>query len=551
MGTNDIKKLEKIYNFELEKIKDCHWQFINNGWNKFTSTKRHRNSPYKTYTESKMGDIRKYLNKKLGVLPVYYFLEHILKVDVDLPGPLKHIDKGLLLLFALVTGRSCREMGEFIPPASFSKLQSKFYTSRGEIFEKDIDYRLINMFSSPEFRRISAILNNPQELNSITAIVDGYDWSVTSLEDITDYGERARYSRKLGKPGFRTQFVISRDNIILQVSESEPCNLLGDNSMLLKMNVGKTLSSIDVLGTDGGYFYNEQLGLKKEQFRKPYRKTNEKLTAEEASYRDNFNKSFSAFRGRIETNFRDINQQFKFLDKINRSREPDINRLNMKVKICAILRNIFIFQKLYNIEVPPENGAWLDENFNFYEEKAVLIPPENSDGAGYFEFDQNLNLTFLANYKIEEETGKVCLKETTLEQILNNNKDIDTSQKEERHNINKILTHKTTVGGTIQYYISWKGFGTSANRWVDESDIDKDPVCKYLKHRYYKLNKQPPENSAYYKEIVGQVDLLKYIASLCKDEKRLMEVCAVYSGELFKPGKKRTRSTHSTSSKSM
>jgi hypothetical protein len=47
------------------------------------------------------------------------------------------------------------------------------YCFRGENFEEELDFKLSNMFSSPNFRQINSILNNPSELGSITAIVDG------------------------------------------------------------------------------------------------------------------------------------------------------------------------------------------------------------------------------------------------------------------------------------------------------------------------------------------------------------------------------------------
>jgi hypothetical protein len=351
-----LSNLQKIQDFELKKIRDNSWGFVYNGWSKFVSTKRHRNSPYKTYNPDKMRYIRNYLKDNLGILPVYYFLEYILKVDKDLAGPMRHIDKGLIILFTLVTGKSCRDMADFMPRSSFSKLQTEFYGTRGEKFEEELDFKLKTMFSSPSFRQASSLLNNPTEFNTVTAIADGYDWLATTREGVKDYGDRLRYSRKLHKPGYRTQFIVSCDNLILQVSNSEPCNLFSDNRMLIDMDPTKSLSDKDVVATDGGYHYNSKSGLTPQQLRKPFRKDSK-----------NFAESIVKYR-------KDFNQQFKYMGKTTRVIEPTASRLNLKVKICALLRNIYLFQELYNVETTAENAQWLNESFNFNSDEQILTP---------------------------------------------------------------------------------------------------------------------------------------------------------------------------------
>lgn len=535
-------ELQSVQNFELEKIKNNSWGFIHNGWSKFVSTKRHRNSPYKTYNRDKMRYIRDYLKDKLGILPVYYFLEYILKVDVDLAGPMRHIDKGLLLLFALVSGKSCRGMADFMPPSSFSKLQTEFYNTRGEIFEEELDFKLKTMFSSPSSRQAYSKLNNPKEFDTVTVIADGYDWLATTREGVEDYGNRLRYSRKLHKPGYRTQFIISCDNLILQVSDSEPCSLFSDNAMLIDMEPTKSLSDIDVLATDGGYHYNSKLGLKPEQLRKPFRKDSKKVPDSIADYRKGFNDAFSAFRGKIETSFKDFNQQFKYMDKVTRVIEPTAKRLNLKVKICALLRNIYLFQELYNVEIAAENAQWFNESFNFNSDEQILTPPEEMCPPIYMEFDKNLETTFFARYNIDKETGEVSytINQPGMPQDLALDCE-NNSGGEKRYNVQKIVRHKESPDGSVEYYISWEGFSGSSNTWEPESSIDKEVVCKYLVHNYLNLNKAPPKKSMYYSSIVGQVSLFKYLLKVCNNKEKLLELCDYHTDGLDEPENKRAR----------
>ena len=64
--------------------------------------------------------IKKKLEKKLGVFQVYVFLTQILH-KLYLPGPHRHVEKGLLLLYQLVEGKSINGMEDYISYSTFHK----------------------------------------------------------------------------------------------------------------------------------------------------------------------------------------------------------------------------------------------------------------------------------------------------------------------------------------------------------------------------------------------------------------------------------------------
>jgi hypothetical protein len=78
----------------FQQLLDDHWTFLNAGWPTITPRNNHR-------TVSKeirfMPEIKETLNRRLGPIPVYFFLVDIWP-KVKYPGPYKEVEKGLLML---------------------------------------------------------------------------------------------------------------------------------------------------------------------------------------------------------------------------------------------------------------------------------------------------------------------------------------------------------------------------------------------------------------------------------------------------------------------
>ncbi|KAG0999967.1 hypothetical protein G6F27_013786 [Rhizopus arrhizus] len=140
--------------------------------------------------------------QSLGFIPVFFFLVVLFGVQ-DYSGPYNNVEKGILLLYHLVTGCSMEEMGQFIPKSSFHQLHKEFYEKRNSELSKKITKMLARMFSNMRIRLLSALQKNPGEFRHITMFLDGHDTRVSYSGE----SSAAMYSYKLKKSGFRTQMV--------------------------------------------------------------------------------------------------------------------------------------------------------------------------------------------------------------------------------------------------------------------------------------------------------------------------------------------------------
>ncbi|GAA5798310.1 hypothetical protein HPULCUR_003711 [Helicostylum pulchrum] len=159
---------------------------------------------------------------KLRVLPVFVFLtDYFYKIEV--PGAYHHADKGLAILYHLVSGLSIRKMDKYIPFSTFFKIYKSFYVHN----IKDLNLWIEKMNNKDLYcdnimRIIYAKIQNPPKLKNVTCYLDGYDSRIT-YEDINLNKERL-YSFKFKNDGLRTQFIIDINQFILYSSESEFCN---------------------------------------------------------------------------------------------------------------------------------------------------------------------------------------------------------------------------------------------------------------------------------------------------------------------------------------
>ena len=75
-----------------------------------------------------------------GYIPVYYFLVVVLYGNKEYPGPYKKIEKGLILLYHIVSGNPGKDMHELIPYTTFYNLYKKpwitNYTDLNKIVKK-------------------------------------------------------------------------------------------------------------------------------------------------------------------------------------------------------------------------------------------------------------------------------------------------------------------------------------------------------------------------------------------------------------------------------
>ncbi|KAI8328845.1 hypothetical protein BC941DRAFT_488235, partial [Chlamydoabsidia padenii] len=159
--------------------------------------------------------------QRLGVIPVFFFLV-VLFGTQDYSGPYRNVEKGLLLLYHLLTGCSMADMEQFIPKSSFHQLHKEFYEKRSSELSRMMRKMLSSMFSNVKIRILSAMQKNPTEFRHVTLMLDGHDTRASYRGE----SSATMYSYKFKKSGFRTQVCMDINNMILFVSDSFPCHCI-------------------------------------------------------------------------------------------------------------------------------------------------------------------------------------------------------------------------------------------------------------------------------------------------------------------------------------
>ena len=154
-----------------------YWSFLRDDWPVVEREKHHR-SEIKDIAG--IETIRNYVVERLGYIPVYFFLS-ILFSNKDHPGPYRGVEKGLLILYHLLTGASMAQMGQFIPKTSFHAVYRSFYVKQMEWLDARLDECLATMFSNVKLRVMCARAFNPDEFKHVTMMIDGHDSRATYM----------------------------------------------------------------------------------------------------------------------------------------------------------------------------------------------------------------------------------------------------------------------------------------------------------------------------------------------------------------------------------
>jgi hypothetical protein len=473
MNTDSLEELLKI---RIDNI-ISKWKFLENIYKEIEYKELFHRTELKHVNY--IQDIKKELYMKLGALPVFVFLtDYFYKIEV--PGAYHHADKGLLILFHIVSGLSIRKMNKYIPYATFFKIYKRFYVYYGKDLNLWIE-KMSNkdMYCDNIIRIIYAKIKNPPKLKNVTCYLDGYDSRIT-YEDVNLNKERL-YSFKFKNDGLRTQFIIDINKFILFSSNSEFCNDFTDGKMLENIKLEKILNSTDCLMIDGGYplhlnnvieaassrGYDYTL----DSFCFPFRKeANKDLTTTQIS----FNKQVGAFRSDIESFFADYTKIFQRFNKNNIVRITEKHIYNKQIKLCNILYNIMIAVKLYEINVVDNYlfSLWTEENFKF---KNKYEEPE-------FELECNLY------YKQEHINVRNKYQEDVLSNLIKNLNVTEDNDMIINHKINNsniyeietILSHRTLKNNRNKYLVKWKNYDETT--WENEDNFfEKDCIEEYWK----------------------------------------------------------------------
>lgn len=197
---------------EVNKLKENEWKVIDNYWDSdikiLPNLMNNRTNNYnKLKNISSIQGIKNVLLNKIGVIPVYFFL-NVLFGNYTYTGAYRNIDKGLLLLYQLITGDSNNNMSLLM--GTYKKLYNEFWVIRNKELNKKVDLFLKNMFSNIDIRLINAEIYNPDNLKTPTYIFDTY----SSLYEINR-------SNNISILGYATHFLCDNNGMITYVSETK------------------------------------------------------------------------------------------------------------------------------------------------------------------------------------------------------------------------------------------------------------------------------------------------------------------------------------------
>lgn len=344
---------------EFNDLIEQQWTFFDSGWPTMTPATNHRSS-YKQIGH--MEEIKKILYKRLGAIPVYFFLVAIWPKH-RYAGPYRELDKGLVILYHLVKGLSMEDMAPHIPKSSFHAIYAVFYKTEYSSHNKLISNCLGTMFSTIKIRLLSAKQNNPALFKHVTLHVDGHDTRAKYIGATT----ADMYSYKLKKSGLRTQVVMDCNGMAVFVSKCAPCRNFADGTMLLAMKMERKMHKLDCIAFDGGYpqFIPRLLDnttLTPQNFAHPYRKKKgQSLTAEEVAY----NATFGSFRSGMEALFGELGSTF---EKHNNRKPVLVDKketYNLQLKLCFLLLNIKKMVAMLKMHEEPIHTAWCRDGFEY------------------------------------------------------------------------------------------------------------------------------------------------------------------------------------------
>ena len=440
------------------------WGFFYDTWPEFKPTKYHR----KEIEDIKdIEHVKKVVLDGLGYTPVFFFLTVLFPFKHH-PGPRRNVEKGLLLIYQLITGDSFETMERFIPQSSMHAIHRSFYGKEGCLnteLDKDVNERLLTMFSNIRIRILSAILDNPKGFKHVTLLLDGHDTRGK------EFGEpSAKYfSQKHKKAGFRTQVITDINGMVIGTSESRPCKDHPDGVMFTRMNLD-SIEKEDCVGLDGGYtLFIKQVVQKNRNlhdlnFYHPVRKPkgDELLQVE-----TKFNKELGSLRSSIEAKFGELKNVFeKFHQKPIRTSCAKI--FNLQFKVACLLLNIKKFVALGKLKVEEPHLLW-------YHTAGFDYPSGNT------ELDSFRSLTL--REKIEQ---SITLSKHQAAVLANPDKnrsdidisDIDMSNEEDIFEIEKIEGDRWK-GNSREYLVKWKG--SKETTWLKAKDfITKECIIEYL-----------------------------------------------------------------------
>jgi hypothetical protein len=457
---------------EFKKLFEEKWQFSHNKWPSMDPEKYHR-TEIKDVNEINM--VKNFVLERLGFTTVFFFLSVLFSTQ-HYVGPYRNVEKGLLILYHMLTGVSIAEMGRFIPRSSFYALYKDFWISNYEFLNSTIDNALLEMFSTERIRVLCAKEFNPSGFKHVTLMLDGHDTRASYIN--SSVGSKDFFSYKLKKSGFRTQVCMDINGMVTFVSASAPCALNNDGSMLSNINLTKVVKTIDCLALDGGYTlylsniinFNPHLTL--DNFEFPIRKQHGKhLDQTELT----FNETFGSFRSKIESLFGDLGTIFNRFNNKTVIRVSELNIFTIQLKCAFLMLNMKRTIIAANILNKQHHSLWIQQHFDYpsTSDKSLRLDYKDiTDGGSSLqdklrraddlnELQKQFLLLDIANYSdiFTSDNNDVSMVLATKE------------DSKDSYEIERVIAHRKKRG-QLEYQVKWKDYPESENSWLSRDKFD-------------------------------------------------------------------------------
>ncbi|KAG2215608.1 hypothetical protein INT45_013094 [Circinella minor] len=454
---------------EVKNLVSTKWGFLGKPWPEIHHRFNHR-TVIKDMKGNTIDEIKEVLLNRFGFIPVFYFLT-VLYGNVEYPGPYREIEKGLVLLYHMVSGG--KDMHKVMPYATFYDLYKRFWITNYSELNKKVKQDLNGMFSSPRIRILASLINNPDGLKNVTLFIDGHDG-----------------------PAVRTHVIQDMNEIITHVSVFKKCAVGNDGTMFIQMKLyNKKISEADCLGINGGYNLfiqkfkdnatDADYGFHDGNFLHPIRKEpGQKLTLNET----HFNNKFGSFRSSIEAQFSMLGSKF---ERFNNNRAAlqisDIKYYNIQFRVACILTNIWRFVDKYDIEVQPYHKLWYGKGFEFPSKKNKLDL--------VFSNEQKVNTEYNEMVEMQQKFLQLNMNQS-IDMVIDSEEDADDNllkrrrkatrggqrnrQYDNSNEIEIIVGHVYTNNKYI-FEVKWVGYDAMENSWlaIDKFN-DREMLHEYM-----------------------------------------------------------------------
>lgn len=455
----------------FQLLVSTYWAFLQRDW-PTVERKGHR-SELKSIPNIEV--VKNYVLEHLGFIPVYFFLVVVFG-NKDFPGPYRGVEKGLLILYHLLTGASMAQMGQFIPKSSFTALYSAFYSKQLERLDKTLDECFAKMFSNVKLRVVCAKNINPEEFKHVTIMIDGHDSRATYMnaENRAQY-----YSYKLKKSGFRTQVAMDVNGMILFVSKAAPCGSNNDGSMLGSMNLNKKVSHFDAVVLDGGYsLYIDRVlevnhHLRRENFVTPVRKSRGiNLSTDETAY----NQLLGSFRSSIESRFGELGHLFHRFNGKSVIRVSDDAVFTVQFKLACVLSNMKKFVAMGQLQHVEHHTFWMQRDFDYFSGSAST--------RSVYQVVDTLSIADRRSHKdsmaeLQQQLLNLDLTDGLEDEAAQDDHDTESMQAENQqsYEVERIIEHRDSPRG-VEYRVKWKGYDNRYNRWLTSDMFDDAAIIE-------------------------------------------------------------------------